>query len=85
MIMEDKIKSMGSYVVAAVVAGYISGIFNEPFIGLAISLIFGGIATYILKMKFAPEEGFKWALGNGLGTYFFVWYVVFTIFFNIGV
>ena len=85
MIMEDKIKIMMAYVIVAIIAGYISSVVNEPIIAFVIALAFGIGASYLLKMKFAPEESLKWGLGKGLGTYFLAWYVIYTIFFNIGV
>jgi hypothetical protein len=76
-------KLVFSYAVIGAVIGYASFAINVPLYALGLMIVVGAIATYALSglMKPANIGGKRW-WSSGLTVYVLMWFVVWTILFN---
>jgi hypothetical protein len=82
--MEKEMKSILINSAAGVIAGVISSMTTVSLHGLLIAVALFIVTSvgvkYLLKL-----EDYKWLVKNGLLSYLLLWYVSYTILFNMGV
>jgi hypothetical protein len=82
--MEKEMKSIlinsGAGIVAGVISGMTAASLHGLFIAVALLVVTSVGVKYLLKL-----EDYKWLVKNGLFSYLLLWYVSYTILFNIGV
>ncbi len=70
------------YAAIGIAAGYASFLINNPRMALAAAAIILAMSTAALKIVF--KTNYKWLASNGAMIFIFVWFIVWTIFYNLG-
>lgn len=81
--MEKSDKALYIFSFIGVVMGVVSFYINEPVINLVLMLLIGYILKMIVERVLDIKEKFKWWMTNGFFAYIFVWFVVWTMLYNI--
>ena len=69
--------------VVGAIIGYVSFIINVPLANLALAIIAMAIINYIAKKMWKITNDKKWWFGNAVVFFFFVWFIVWTIFYTL--
>lgn len=81
--IKDTIVSSILFVIIGVGMGYVSFTFNDNLGSLGL-MIFGFVVTSdLMKRALGFKENFKWFFTNGGLIYFFTWFVVWMILYNL--
>ena len=81
---DSELKSTLLHTIAGFIAGYVSFNFINPVFAVFIMLVGLGLTYILVKFLLKINKDKKWWLGNGIFIYIFTWFVVWTIFYNIG-
>lgn len=78
-----ELKTTLVYAIAGIVMGYVSYTLNQTLYALfaAIAVMVG--ITVVMRYAWKIKEDFKWWLGNGGMIYLFVWFIVWTLLYNV--
>jgi hypothetical protein len=82
---DKELNSTVIHSLAGFAAGYASFVTNNPPLAIVIMLVVLGITHFLVKFLLKINEDKKWWLGNGLIVYIFFWFVVWTMFYNVGI
>ncbi|MBS3056009.1 MAG: hypothetical protein J4473_01095 [Candidatus Aenigmarchaeota archaeon] len=76
-------KTIILFSVIGALIGYISALINNPPISALLAIIIVVVLYIGIKSIMKIKQDWKWWIGNGIFTYFVVWFVVWTIFYNL--
>ncbi len=68
---------------AGAVLGYVSFALNMPLLSAAVALAAMAALNLSLRKLLKLEQDKKWWLGNAVAVYLFMWFIVWTIFYNL--
>lgn len=71
------------YAALGVIAGYASFAVNNPRVAFAVMLAFLIVST--VAMKYAFRVNYRWFVSNGIMAFIFIWFIVWTVFYNLNV
>lgn len=71
------------FAVLGLIAGYVSFTISETSYAVLAMLVILGIAAFAVKTAFKIKQDKKWWLGNVVIVYLLLWFVVWTILFNV--
>lgn len=71
------------YAALGIIAGYVSFVLNDSRVAFVAMLVILGLSTAMLK--YALKTNYRWFLSNGIFVFIFIWFVVWTIFYNLNV
>lgn len=74
-----------TYAIIAVIAGYISFLVNQPKTALVVMAAFLAISTLFIRFTLRIKEKYNWYLKNGVMVFLFVWFVAWTLFYNLNI
>ncbi len=81
--MENDKKSLTAYLIAGLAIGAASFYLKNNMLSFGLMLIvLGGLHT-VIKKTLKINEKFKWFLSNGGWIYVFVWFITWTILYNV--
>jgi magnesium-transporting ATPase (P-type) len=80
--MKKDLSAMGLHLLAGILIGYLSFLLNDALYSLvlAVAVAYG---LRRLSVKLFNEKDGGWWFANGGVIYFFVWFIVWVIFFNL--
>jgi len=70
------------YSALGVIAGYASFTLNNPRTAFVFMVVILALSTFVLKYAFKVPS-YRWFVSNGILTFLFVWFIVWTIFYNL--
>ncbi|MEM7819747.1 MAG: hypothetical protein QXD48_02880 [Candidatus Aenigmatarchaeota archaeon] len=73
------------HVIAGIISGYISFLINNSIISFFTMIIILIITIFFVKIAFKVQKDKKWWLGNGIILYLFIWFITWTILYNIAI
>ena len=81
--MKNEQKSTLIYTFAGIIVGYVSFLLRNNVFAfvLTVAVLYG--MYFVLQKLLKTNEKFKWFLSNGGWIYLFVWFITWTIFYNI--
>ncbi len=81
--MKEENSVLVFYIILAVMLGYASFLLknNLAAAGLAAAGFFVG--AFVLENVLGEQKGYKWYFSNGGWIYFFVWFIIWVVFYNL--
>jgi len=79
--LSGDLKATIIYFVLGIVAGYAAFVINNPRLALVSMMVILGLSTAVMKYALKAPN-YKWFLSNGIIVFLFMWFVVWTIFYN---
>ena len=91
MSMKERVKKYLNLEIKAVVAsavlgaavGYVSFVLNMPLASLALAVIVLAVFSFAIKKALKISNDKKWWIGNVVVVYIFIWFIIWTIFYNL--
>lgn len=74
-----------TYAIIAVIAGYLSFLLNQPKTAFVVMVVFLAISTLFICFILRIKEKYGWYMKNGAIVFLFVWFVVWTLFYNMNI
>jgi hypothetical protein len=71
--------------VLGVIIGYVSFLARNNAASFVMMIIVAVVARFVIQKRSKEKKDAKWWLGNGIIIYIFIWFVSWTIFYNITV
>jgi hypothetical protein len=81
--MKNEQKSTLIYGIIGIIIGYVSYLIRNNLLSLVLAIIVLYGMSEVLKRALKINEKFKWFWTYGGWIYLFVWFIVWTIFFNL--
>ncbi len=81
--MKKEKKSIITYLIFGIIIGTTSYYLNSSLMSLALTAIVLIALQSVLKVTMKIEEKFQWFMSNGGWLYIFVWFIVWTIMYNV--
>ena len=72
-----------TYAIIAVIAGYLSFLLNQPKTAFVVMTVFLAISTLFIRFILGIKEKYNWYMKNGAIVFLFVWFIVWTLFYNL--
>ncbi|MBI2076739.1 MAG: hypothetical protein HYT72_05835 [Candidatus Aenigmarchaeota archaeon] len=82
---DRELLSVLTYSIIAVIAGYISFLVNQPKAALVVMAAFLAISTLFIRFALRIREKYNWYLKNGVMVFLFVWFIAWTLFYNLNI
>ncbi len=79
--VKEETKSLLAYLAAGIMAGIASFVIRDNLLALALTIAVFAASSIILQ-KLVKKQ-FKWLLPNGGYLYFFIWFIVWVILYNL--
>lgn len=76
------LKAMLIYTMLGAISGYIAFVMNSPKLAFVSMLLILGVSTALMKYAFKAPN-YKWFVGNGIVVFILMWFIVWTIFYNL--
>ena len=80
---DKELLSTLAYAIIAVIAGYLSFLLNQPKTALVVVPVFLAISTIFIRFILGIKEKYNWYMKNGAIVFLFVWFIVWTLFYNL--
>ena len=74
-----------TYAIIAVIAGYLSFLLNQPKTAFVVMTVFLAISTLFIRFILGIKEKYNWYMKNGAIVFLFVWFIVWTLFYNLNI
>jgi len=73
------------FAIAGIIIGYVSFLMNNSLLSLVIAIVVAGALKAVMQRGLQIKEDMKWWLGSGIVLYIFMWFVFWTIFYNLAI
>ena len=81
--MKNEKKSLITYLIFGTIIGIVSYYLNSSLMSFGLAVIVLVALQSILKTTMKLDEKFKWFMSNGGWLYIFIWFIVWTIMYNV--
>lgn len=82
--MKEENSVLVFYMILAVMLGYASFLLKNNIYATALALAGFFVGAFVLENFFVEnKKGYKWYFSNGGWIYFFVWFIVWIVFYNL--
>ncbi len=69
--------------VIGAIVGYLSFIVNQAGMNIIMMIVALGITAFAIKKLWKLSKDYKWWISNGVIMFIFMWFIVWTIFYNL--
>lgn len=73
------------YALSAVIAGYLSFMLNQPRTAVVAAIAVIIVATLFIRYVLRIKEKYGWYIKNGIIVFLFMWFIVWTVFYNVNI
>ncbi len=81
--MQADKKSLIVYIVAGIALGYLSPLIGEKTYAVVLAVAVFYLLGFLMQKALNINEKFNWFFKNGGWEYFFIWFIVWIIFYNL--
>ncbi|MBU3905368.1 MAG: hypothetical protein KJ906_04450 [Nanoarchaeota archaeon] len=81
--MQNEKKSIITYLIFGILAGTVSYYLNSSLMSLSVAIVVLVGLHYVLNKVMKSKEKFQWFMSNGGWLYIFVWFIIWTIMYNV--
>ena len=81
--MQNEKKSIITYLIFGALAGIVSYYLNNSLMSLGVAVVVLVGLHYVLNKIMKSKEKFQWFMSNGGWLYIFVWFIIWTIMYNV--
>jgi len=72
-----------TYIILGIVAGFVSFLSKDNYLGIAFGLAFYALGSWLIVKLSKEKRKQGWLMSNGGAIYFFLWFIVWILFYNL--